>query len=525
MINPYRVEYASFSSLDFDLICDVAFDQDSGATSSFLSREAVASETYRGDRKYVSSYKYTESFAPVLTFVDKNFGDFTMERQRKILKWLTSKDTPSFLNVYHDDSSVASYCILGAFTSCDSYKLANGRVVGFQCTFTSIMPYALSDICGHDNDGNPIKYNPTNYSDTTMYYWTTNSSDVPYCLTETQTLKNGTKLYKIAKAPGGNIVDSTIELYDVIASAVNGVCKLQGKSDELTLTSKGIKTKRTYNNKITLNIDTDDNQPVCPRVTINHGYDKAPHTIVPLLPEVKFNSIVDMAGYVENTVYHNEATGMYYYKSYTPQFTFSATLPQYVNWTVQEVDQAYTSASTFAQNTFYHYAYEGKYYWKVDEKFYEDTALPFYGDWKTSTVTRAYTANDVYEDKTIYAHTNNGVTTYYWISTYNFYSSKTPPSMSTTSVKITNRYYDFLNNTSEPTKTIVTTIKNNTGTEKIVLDGANRIISSDRTRRIFGDDFVNWQWLELYDGKNELTIEGNCEVTLEYRTVIKCGEF
>ena len=101
MISPYRVTYNTFSSEDFDLICNVAFDSDSGATSSFLSREAVASETYRGTIKHVSSYKYTESFAPVITFIDKDFGDFTLERQRQILKWITSKDTPSFLNVYH----------------------------------------------------------------------------------------------------------------------------------------------------------------------------------------------------------------------------------------------------------------------------------------------------------------------------------------------------------------------------------------------------------------------------------------
>ena len=146
MINPYRVEYATYSSLDFDLICDVAFESDSGATSSFLSREAVASETYRGAMKYVSYYKYTDSFAPTITFIDKNFGDFDMDRQRKVLKWLTSKDTPSFLTVYHDDSNTVSYEILGAFTEVSSYKLGNGRCVGFTATFTSIMPYALSPI-------------------------------------------------------------------------------------------------------------------------------------------------------------------------------------------------------------------------------------------------------------------------------------------------------------------------------------------------------------------------------------------
>jgi hypothetical protein len=67
-------------------------------------------------------------------------------------------------------------------------------------------------------------------------------------------------------------------------------------------------------------------------------------------------------------------------------------------------------------------------------------------------------------------------------------------------------------------------IKNNNSTEKVVLDGANKIVSSSSVRRIFGDDF-SWNWLELRDGKNEITVEGNCEVTIEYRTVIKIGEY
>lgn len=89
-------------------------------------------------------------------------------------------------------------------------------------------------------------------------------------------------------------------------------------------------------------------------------------------------------------------------------------------------------------------------------------------------------------------------------------------------VKIINQHYDFFNKASTP---VVMEVKNNTSTETIIVDGANRIISSSNTKRIFGDDFVDWAWLPLYDGKNELTVEGNCTVTLQYRTVIKCGEY
>ena len=123
------------------------------------------------------------------------------------------------------------------------------------------------------------------------------------------------------------------------------------------------------------------------------------------------------------------------------------------------------------------------------------------------------------ENNTLYLYNSK----YYWIDPpYTFRSSANNPEISQTSVKITNQHYDFFNQASTPVEMIV---KNNTPTEMIVVDGANKVISTNRTSRIFGDDFVNWQWLPLYDGKNEITIEGNCEVTFEYREVRKIGEY
>lgn len=146
MISVNRLIYNGYSSQDFDLICDLSFDSDDGETNTYLSREAVASETYRGDFKRVSSYKYSEVFAPKITFIDKDFGEFDVERQRKILKWLTSKDTASFLTVYHDDSEVVSYEILGAFIDIQTYKNGNGRVIGIVATYESISPWAFSPL-------------------------------------------------------------------------------------------------------------------------------------------------------------------------------------------------------------------------------------------------------------------------------------------------------------------------------------------------------------------------------------------
>lgn len=423
MLAPNRIRFCGVFSNELnmpDLIMDCAFESDNSEVSTFLAREAVASESYDGRTRRISSFKYTENFAPKFTFLKNGFGDFTQEEVRALLKYLTQRDTTGLLEAYDDDSNVVSWASIGNFSEIQLYKIANKRTVGVTAVWDSISPFCLSD---------------------------------PPPVTKT----------------------------------INGT------------------------NTFTIDIDTDDNRPVYPKITIQQTglVVKLPDTTTP------FSSITDMADYVENTVYQIGST--YYYKAYTPTFTVSANKPDYVNWTTVEVAHPYTSADTFAANTFYHYDYAGKYYWKVGTKFYEEPSRPVYGDWKTKTGTKVYTANDTFEEKTIYEYNSK----YYWMAPYNFYKSSTKPNLQTTSVKITNQHYDFFGKPSTP---VVTIIKNNTSTEKVVLDGANKIVSTDRTRRIFGDDF-NWQWLELYDGKNEITIEGNCEVTFEYREVRKVGEY
>lgn len=146
MIAINRCIYAGYSSQDFDLKTCLSFDGDSGETDTFINREAVASESYRGDFKRVHSYRYTDVLAPTISFIKADFSDFTKEDVRRVLKWLTSKDTASFLTVYHDDSEVISYEILGAFIDIKTYKLGNGRVVGIQAVFESVAPWAFSSL-------------------------------------------------------------------------------------------------------------------------------------------------------------------------------------------------------------------------------------------------------------------------------------------------------------------------------------------------------------------------------------------
>ncbi len=144
MIALNRFTYNGYSSRDFDLICDLAFDSDSDNTETFLSRDAVASEVYNGTLKRTHNYKYSEVFAPSFTLIKNDFEDFTTEEVRKVLAWLTSSFTPKFLTAYEDDSEIISFEILGAPTQIETYKLGNGRIIGIVFTFESCSPYAFS---------------------------------------------------------------------------------------------------------------------------------------------------------------------------------------------------------------------------------------------------------------------------------------------------------------------------------------------------------------------------------------------
>jgi hypothetical protein len=217
-----------------------------------------------------------------------------------------------------------------------------------------------------------------------------------------------------------------------------------------------IKYDITEDNKIEIDIDTDDNQPVYPRITIRQ------------------------------------------------------------KGIVVDIDKPLTADDDMVINTVYHYG--TAYYWKTEGSTLRSDSIKPY-DWPVMEINRDYTIDDTMAETTLYYNPNSQK--YFWRVPYTFNEAYTVPNLTTTSVKISNNHKDSIDPKGNPYAVIV---KNNTSTEEIVIDCANRIISSSNTRRIFGDDF-NWMWLELFNGKNEITVEGNCEITIEYRTVIKCGEY
>lgn len=146
MIALHRIKFAGYSSIDFDLIVDCAFDSENGEVSSFLNREAVASESYRGDFRRIHNFKYNEFFAPKFTFIKKTFDDFSPEEYRRLVSWLTSKSTTSVLTAYRDDSEVVEFEIIGGWGEIQPYKIANHRTIGVTAVFESIAPWAFSPI-------------------------------------------------------------------------------------------------------------------------------------------------------------------------------------------------------------------------------------------------------------------------------------------------------------------------------------------------------------------------------------------
>lgn len=145
MTSPFYVKWQSLSSLSLDLYTELSIGSgDNGNTSTFLNRESVSTEHYDG-RRIIHRSKYQDVLTPTITFVKQDYGDFSQEENRRILSWLTSSDYPGWLEIYHDDSNVLSYQCFGNWTEIEQYKLANGRVIGYVCSFESSAPYAYSN--------------------------------------------------------------------------------------------------------------------------------------------------------------------------------------------------------------------------------------------------------------------------------------------------------------------------------------------------------------------------------------------
>lgn len=142
--------HTSFSYLgknskdDFGLIiCHFSDNADSGETDTFLSTEAVYSDSYDGTRQKFYGAKYDQVAAPQITVIKQDGTDLGIADNRKILKWLTGSRQSTWMDFYIGDE--VKYRLLGRVKSVSQYKM-DAKVVGLMLTFESISPYGYSSL-------------------------------------------------------------------------------------------------------------------------------------------------------------------------------------------------------------------------------------------------------------------------------------------------------------------------------------------------------------------------------------------
>ena len=146
MISPYKIKYRGRTNEDFDLICGASFDQESGNTESFLNKESVSSNVYDGSKRNVHNYHYTDVITISITLIKKDYTDVTYEENSKILAWLSGSNNVEELTVYHDDSEVVSYRLIGNIVNIEQYKNTTGTLIGYIITFENNSAYAYSPV-------------------------------------------------------------------------------------------------------------------------------------------------------------------------------------------------------------------------------------------------------------------------------------------------------------------------------------------------------------------------------------------
>ena len=142
--------HTSFSYLgknskdDFGLIiCHFSDNADSGETDTFLSTEAVYSDSYDGTRQKFYGAKYDQVATPQITVIKQDGTDLGIADNRKILKWLTGSRQSTWMDFYIGDE--VKYRLLGRVKNVSQYKM-DAKVVGLILTFESVSPYGYSSL-------------------------------------------------------------------------------------------------------------------------------------------------------------------------------------------------------------------------------------------------------------------------------------------------------------------------------------------------------------------------------------------
>lgn len=137
------IRYKNKTNYDYELMV-AHFEPDSGQVDSYLTMEPIYTENYDGSLRNDFGSRYTDTARPVVTLVSADDSNISPYIVRAVLSWLTGSKDTTFLDICDEDGvSICAYA--GRFTDVKLQKL-DARIVGIVAYFTSISPFAYSDV-------------------------------------------------------------------------------------------------------------------------------------------------------------------------------------------------------------------------------------------------------------------------------------------------------------------------------------------------------------------------------------------
>ena len=140
--------HTSFSYLNqnsrdnFNLIIS-HFDADQGESETGLATESIYTASADGTKRNLYGTKYSGAEPVRITLIKQNGGEFSIDDNRRILKWLTGAQTDSWLDLISGDE--VQYRMFGHVQNVLQYKL-DARIIGIIVVFESASPWAFSDL-------------------------------------------------------------------------------------------------------------------------------------------------------------------------------------------------------------------------------------------------------------------------------------------------------------------------------------------------------------------------------------------
>lgn len=119
------------------------FDPDNGESETGLATESIYTASADGTKRNLYGTKYSGAEPVKITLIKQNGGEFSIDDNRKILRWLTGAKTDSWLDLYIGNK--VEYRMFGHVQNVLQYKL-DSRIIGIIVVFESASPWAFSDL-------------------------------------------------------------------------------------------------------------------------------------------------------------------------------------------------------------------------------------------------------------------------------------------------------------------------------------------------------------------------------------------